>query len=128
MFLYFTCVILYFLWHCILCCTSFVCGCCRFHLVFMYCYIFLALFWFYKIVAWTTDESEYIDLVDSSATFYVTFPECSVVGVPPRGGVGWIPSSGSFLCFIIIITFYMGSLLFPFFRFCCQVIHEIILS
>ena len=55
------------------------------------------------------DEYDYIDLIDSSTTSSVAFPECSSVGVSHHGGVGWVPLSGSFLCFIIIYIFDMGS-------------------
>ena len=35
------------------------------------------------------DEYDYIDLIDSSTTSSVVFPECSIIGVSHHGGVGW---------------------------------------
>ena len=74
------------------------------------------------------DESEYIDLVCLFTTSSVVFPECSFFVVSLRGDVGYILSLVSFVCFIVITTSNVDSLLFPFFRFCCQVFHLILLS
>ena len=51
------------------------------------------------------DEYDYIDLIDSSNTSSVAFPECSSVGVSRHGGVGWVPLLDSLLCFIIIYIY-----------------------
>ena len=69
-----------------------------------------------------TDEYYYIDLIDSSTIFSIAFLEYSVVSVSCHGDVGWIPSSCSFLFFIIVTFsmwahFYILYFVFPGFSF-----------